>query len=638
MKRCPKCGAEYDGDANFCSVDAGRLEEVAATASAPPAADASLIGNRFRLAEAIGGARTGAVHNAEDTTTGEACVVKLVATDSVGSQLLLQRTERELKQLARLDVPAIARIIAHGRNETTLWVAERKVAGRSLDAVVASVGQLAPQRAVAILKAVVGGLSEAAKLGVIHRDLAPKNILIDADDAPVLINFGFAVPGKPPGVAAYASPEAVAQKPIDQRSNIFSLGAILYVMLTGRPPDREGALSPPSAVAQGVSDAIDAIVLKCLEPMAQKRFMTLRQLLGELEKVPMSENKPTTTKPMGLAADAAPAKESASDPAPAAASRGKAAKKKAAFAETLLGVPLMSEEAVLAAAEKNAGDSAPSPSPSSPAEAKNSAPSRDDSPTDKVAAMDSSVAAAMGEEKTEPAPAARVSAPAPVARVSAPATAPTPAPMPAPQVSAPTPAPAPAPSASAPPPPASAPPPAAQVSPPAPAAVAPAPRIAPKSVPMIQVPGGKGKGKGKPREQPANAGGGSASKSESGSGSGKGRFRETMWFKKGELDAAAAQAAAQKSPDELSSDKADELPIDDRYSDDGSLTRDDQDRLSLRTGATQMMSAVNESDLAHSSSAVSEKELMNEIRGHRWLLYLFIAVIIGGGIFLALKL
>ncbi|HET6611266.1 MAG TPA: serine/threonine-protein kinase [Kofleriaceae bacterium] len=620
MKRCPKCGAEYDGDANFCSVDAGRLEEVAATASAPPAADASLIGNRFRLAEAIGGARTGAVHNAEDTTTGEACVVKLVATDSVGSQLLLQRTERELKQLARLDVPAIARIIAHGRNETTLWVAERKVAGRSLDAVVASVGQLAPQRAVAILKAVVGGLSEAAKLGVIHRDLAPKNILIDADDAPVLINFGFAVPGKPPGVAAYASPEAVAQKPIDQRSNIFSLGAILYVMLTGRPPDREGALSPPSAVAQGVSDAIDAIVLKCLEPMAQKRFMTLRQLLGELEKVPMSENKPTTTKPMGLAADAAPAKESASDPAPAAASRGKAAKKKAAFAETLLGVPLMSEEAVLAAAEKNAGDSAPSPSPSpsSPAEAKNSAPSRDDSPTDKVAAMDSSVAAAMGEEKTEPAPAARVSAPAPAARVSAPATAPTPAPAPAP--------------------PASAPPPAAQVSPPAPAAVAPAPRIAPKSVPMIQVPGGKGKGKGKPREQPANAGGGSALKSGSGSGSGKGRFRETMWFKKGELDAAAAQAAAQKSPDELSSDKADELPIDDRYSDDGSLTRDDQDRLSLRTGATQMMSAVNESDLAHSSSAVSEKELMNEIRGHRWLLYLFIAVIIGGGIFLVLKL
>lgn len=636
MKRCPKCGAEYTGDANFCSVDAERLEDVPATATSADAENANLVGNRFRLGDRIGGARTGPVFAAEDTETGEACVVKQVPTKAFASQLLLQRTERELSQLARLDVPALARIIAHGRAGDTLWVACQKVGNKSLDAVIAESGPLSPARAVAILRTVIGGLSEAAKLGVIHRDLAPKNILVGSDDSPAVINFGFAIPGDPPGVAAYASPEALAKKPLDQRSNIYSLGAILYLMLTGQAPDTQAAIEPPSKAVAGIPQALDAIVLKCLEPTAQKRFMTLRQLSGEIEKVQM-EDKPSTTKPMGTAAPSAPQK--APDETPGVGGKGKA-RKKAAFAETLLGVPLIKEDGTIEAGKEPAA--APKPAPSSEAEApaaaktnepvaKAPAPVAAKAPEPAVAkAAEPAVAktaepadtkapdkAARGKVVDRPAPARVVDKPAPAKILKTPMPSATPAP--AQRDEGPTDKMAigdvPAAAAAA----------APEVS--AEDKTAPAPKPAPPTpakMPALTTPAsGKGKGKGKPQQAPEPQAAGT-----------KGRFRETMWFKKGELDAAAAQAAAQKNPNDLSPDKADELPIDDRYEDDGTLTRDDQDRLSLRTGATQMMmAAIDESDLPGASSkAVSERELMSEMKGRPWLLYIALAILIAGGI------
>jgi hypothetical protein len=97
----------------------------------------------------------------------------------------------------------------------------------------------------------------------------------------------------------------------------------------------------------------------------------------------------------------------------------------------------------------------------------------------------------------------------------------------------------------------------------------------------------------------------------------KGKFRETMWFKKGDLDVAAAEAAAQERAKgkDAASDKVDSLPIDERYSDDGSITRGDKEKYSLRTGGTQMMQAVREPTAADSSVAkVSEDALIGEMK------------------------
>jgi len=98
---------------------------------------------------------------------------------------------------------------------------------------------------------------------------------------------------------------------------------------------------------------------------------------------------------------------------------------------------------------------------------------------------------------------------------------------------------------------------------------------------------------------------------------GKGKFRETMWFKKGDLDVAAAEAAAQERAKgkDAASDKVDSLPIDERYSDDGSITRGDKEKYSLRTGGTQMMQVVREPTAADSSVAkVSEDALIGEMK------------------------
>ncbi|HEY5923176.1 MAG TPA: hypothetical protein VIV11_15965, partial [Kofleriaceae bacterium] len=100
----------------------------------------------------------------------------------------------------------------------------------------------------------------------------------------------------------------------------------------------------------------------------------------------------------------------------------------------------------------------------------------------------------------------------------------------------------------------------------------------------------------------------------------KGKFRETMWFKKGDLDAQAAIAAAEeraRTGKDVAADKADSKPIDERYNDDGSITRGDKEKYSLRTGATQMMSSVDSKKASQSHTKVSEDELIGEMKGGR---------------------
>lgn len=128
-----------------------------------------------------------------------------------------------------------------------------------------------------------------------------------------------------------------------------------------------------------------------------------------------------------------------------------------------------------------------------------------------------------------------------------------------------------------------------------------------------------------------NAGGKNKAASEKPQPAQKGKFRETMWFKKGELDAAAAEAAAKapQSPDAIPvSDKADELPVEDRYKDDGSLTAKDRERLSLRTGATQMMPAVQVEAPKRATERMDEAEIVKEMASGRGKIIAIVAVVL----------
>jgi hypothetical protein len=154
-----------------------------------------------------------------------------------------------------------------------------------------------------------------------------------------------------------------------------------------------------------------------------------------------------------------------------------------------------------------------------------------------------------------------------------------------------------------------------------------APVVRAPSVPPGAQTTGAGAGKKKPAEEPKKGQ--------------KGKFRETMWFKKGDLDAAAAEAAAEeakKGGDPIASDKADSMPVEDRYNDDGSISRGDAEKYSLKTGATSMMPAISEKSLAGASGKVSEDELIGEMRGGRGKILALVAVGVIGIIVLVIAL
>jgi hypothetical protein len=563
MKLCPKCQKQFSDDANFCPVDAARLVPLEAQATGTDS-----LTSKFDLGERLGGGRTGAVHRAVDKATGKPCVVKLVSPAVIALSGVAQRIDRELKQLERVQSVGVCRVLASGKRGDEHWVATELLdSAHTLQEAITARGPIPPDQAADLIELIGEALIEAAQVGVVHRDLAPKNILFAGNDVK-LINFSLPVPtaDKIPGVAEFVAPEQVEGRPVDQRSNLYSLGALYYYVLTGQtvfagsPEDvhkqhQTGTIKPPSQIVS-IPQPLEAVIMRALDRSPTKRFLTVRQFVDEVTRVGHGEvielNKP-------------------------AAAPKTAARPKAELVQTLLGVRHQFPQA--------AQPSAPATQPG-----------------------------AMPAPMTQPAGAQTViGQPAMTMQPAAPVVPSGPPAMPPPAQPAVDPR-----SPWAPPGQAAAAQPA--VAPPvvAPPVVAP-PVVAPPVVaaPVVaQAPAGKRRG-----EVEDN----------------KGKFRETMWFKKGDLDAQAAVAAAEeraRTGKDAGADKADSKPIDERYNDDGSITRGDKEKYSLRTGSTMMMQAMPDGKQASASlSKVSEDELIGEMKGGRGKI---IAAIIAGVVAIAL--
>src|SRR5580692_9615932 len=198
MKVCPNCQTKYPEDSNFCP------QETCATPEGPRRleiiSEAPSVGAaRYEMQGQIGGSRSGEVFRARDLQTGALVAYKRVTRAVLTSPAVVERSQRELKQLQRAQSPRRAKKIA------------------------AQIGE---------------ALLEGQKVGVVHHDLAPKNVLVSADDQVKLINFVAPVPVTETvfGVPEYLSPEQAEGKLVDQRSNTYSLGGLLLFMLTGQPP------------------------------------------------------------------------------------------------------------------------------------------------------------------------------------------------------------------------------------------------------------------------------------------------------------------------------------------------------------------------------------------------------------------
>jgi eukaryotic-like serine/threonine-protein kinase len=263
---------------------------------------------QYRLGRRIGSGGMGDVYLAEHQLLKRPCAVKLIRRSEMLRSETVRRFEREVRLNATLSHPNIVEIFDYGRTEQGLYYYVMEyLPGLSLAELVKLHGPVPPERAVYLLRQVCLALHEAHEAGLIHRDIKPSNIFAARRggryDVAKLLDFGLVRPastalapepsaeGRILGTPLYMSPEqAMGERALDARSDIYSLGAVAYFLLTGRPPFDEGTAiaaliahardqaPPPSRLSNNVPEDLDHIVMRCLAKTPSDRFTDAESL------------------------------------------------------------------------------------------------------------------------------------------------------------------------------------------------------------------------------------------------------------------------------------------------------------------------------------------------------------------------
>jgi tetratricopeptide (TPR) repeat protein/predicted Ser/Thr protein kinase len=289
------CGGDLVDPAEARTVLAGSPDEVTRAAADPK--------NRFGkyvLLREIGRGGMGAVYKAWDSSLQRAVALKFLLFP--GGDEDLRRFQREARTAASLKHPGIAAVYEVGETDGKPYIAMEFVEGRNLHAL-----KLPVRRACEVMREVALALDFAHRHSIIHRDLKPGNILLDSEGKPTILDFGLAksltdanpltLSGTAVGTPAYMSPEQASgrMREIDGRSDVYQLGAVLYELLTGRPPFRgetaaqillrvvEEEPVPPSKIASVPAD-VETIVLRALDKDRGRRYPTARALADDLDR------------------------------------------------------------------------------------------------------------------------------------------------------------------------------------------------------------------------------------------------------------------------------------------------------------------------------------------------------------------
>jgi serine/threonine protein kinase len=242
------------------------------------------------------------LYRAEQIELGRLVFIKALGRGILPASPFAAALEREARLLTELDHPGVIRVLDFVRAERAMWLVLEYVDGWTLEELIGLKGKLAPQGAVAVALAVADALAHAHGRGVIHRDVQPHNILVSKAGAIKLVNFAAAAGERLPtapemlegttgfGTPAYMSPEQLLGEPEDARSDLFSLGIVLYEMLTGRRPfdtaderapssrSRSDSISPPSRLVPEIAGSLDRIVRRCLAKLPSDRNANAQEL------------------------------------------------------------------------------------------------------------------------------------------------------------------------------------------------------------------------------------------------------------------------------------------------------------------------------------------------------------------------
>jgi serine/threonine-protein kinase len=271
----------------------------------------SLVGHvlagRYSIASLLGRGGMGAVYEARDRVLARDVAVKVLHGAAGGDRRTLARLRREARAAATLAHPNIVAIHDLVFEDAHAFIVMELVPGRSLSSMLDDGTPLLPAVALRIARDVADALAYAHARGVAHRDISPGNVIVRPDGCAKVLDFGLAhaedrTPAldgspSPPGTVAYVSPEQVEGRGGDARSDVYSLGCVVYEMLTGRPPfggHSPGAVAaqhvravpvPPTVLRPEIPPGLEEVVLRCLMKEPRHRFSSGAEALAALETI-----------------------------------------------------------------------------------------------------------------------------------------------------------------------------------------------------------------------------------------------------------------------------------------------------------------------------------------------------------------
>lgn len=306
----PPRGAEHQSNGTLPEVDSADAE-----------ANPRQFGNYDLLFEIARGGM-GVVYKARQRKLNRIVALKMIKSGQLASDDEVQRFYSEAEAAARLDHPHIVPVYDVGQEAGQHYFSMGFVDGEGLDAKLND-GPLPPRAAAALIKTIAEAVQFAHEKGIVHRDLKPANVLIDAENQPRITDFGLAkmtemdsgltATGQVMGTPSYMPPEQAAGQTaeIGPRSDVYSLGAILYCLLTGRPPFQTANMMDtllqvmekepvaPRQINPAVDADLETICLKCLQKPAAKRYASAAALVDDLDRY--LQNLPINARPVGRA-------------------------------------------------------------------------------------------------------------------------------------------------------------------------------------------------------------------------------------------------------------------------------------------------------------------------------------------------
>jgi len=326
--KCPQCHFDNPETQKFCGECGAPITGSHPIADSRPAAAAptetlraplmelsmgTVFAGRYQIIEELGKGGMGRVYKVFDTKIKDKVALKLIKPEVASDRETIERFSNELKLARKIRHKNVCGMFDIGESEGAHFITMEYVSGEDLKTIIRMSTGLTIGTVLSIGKQVCQGLAEAHNLGVVHRDLKPQNIIIDRGGNAKIMDFGIARSIREKGITGagvmigtpeYMSPEQTEAKDVDQRSDIYSLGIILYEMATGRVPfEGETALSvaikhkteipkDPKSLNPHIPDDLNRLILKCLGKDKAARYQTAAEVEGELDKI--EKGIPTT--------------------------------------------------------------------------------------------------------------------------------------------------------------------------------------------------------------------------------------------------------------------------------------------------------------------------------------------------------